>query len=394
MSRRRYRILMIGAGVAGLSAAIALCRTGHEVKIFERQPEVQPLGAGLVLWSNAIEALKALGLAPEIARIGHPLSQLAILDQHGAILTRTEAHSIATSRDRSILSVHRGDLLPLLIRALPSGVLHPGKELTNFEQSSQGVTAHFADGSRETGDVLIGADGIWSTVRAQLHGDQPARYSGYTAWRAIAHNFDPQLHFVEGTTESWGNGLRFGWVPLSDNRVYWFAVKNAPEGQRSDQHGHRSELLTLFGTWHPPIRETILATIEEDILRHDIYDRPPISRWGAGATSLAGDAAHPMTPNTGQGAAQAIEDAVVLADCLSRYRTIDGALRAYENTRHPRTRMVTELSQRIGSVAQLDRPAACHVRNLVARMTPDSIGRRQLTTIVNWTPPALKDVTG
>jgi 2-polyprenyl-6-methoxyphenol hydroxylase-like FAD-dependent oxidoreductase len=388
MIQRKYRVLISGAGVAGLSAANALHRMGHSVRVFERHDDLQPLGAGLILWSNAINALRELGLEQAVLKIGHHLTDLAILDRDGTTLGRTNAATIGSRVGAPTLAVHRADLLPLILEQLPPDVLITNHHLTGFEQSSGNVKAYFADGSREEGDVLIGADGIWSAIRAQIHGNQPARYAGYTAWRAVTEN--PQVGSTTRSTESWGNGLRFGWVPMSDNRVYWFAVKNAPEGESMSERGHRDELLSRFGDWHDPIRETISSTPESAILRHDIYDRPPISHWGRGNVTLAGDAAHPMTPNTGQGAAQAIEDAVVLADCLKRYRTIEGALRAYEAVRSPRTRMITNISRRIGMTAQVESHYGTLARNLIARSIPDAVSVRQISPIVDWIPPDLK----
>jgi 2-polyprenyl-6-methoxyphenol hydroxylase-like FAD-dependent oxidoreductase len=387
---RQYDVLIAGAGIAGLTAAIALQQAGHTVRVFERQPDVQAVGAGLILWSNAFAAFRSLGLADEILGIGNPLSKLAILDQYGATLSATDAQKISDRVGSPTVAVSRKDLIPLLTSRLGTSAIQINRRLVKFDSTAGKVVAHLDDGSSQTGDLLLGADGIWSTVRAQIHGKAPARYSGYTAWRGLVN--DPSLltSLSDQSTESWGSGIRFGWVPLSAGGIYWFAVKNAPEAQEPNPAGHRPELLDLFGNWHSPIPETIEATPESQIVRHDIYDRPPVSWWGIGPVTLAGDAAHPMTPNTGQGAAQAIEDAVILADCLSRYQSIDGALRAYEQTRIPRTAMITQLSRRIGVAAQLSNPVSVRARNLIARVIPDSVGIRQILSIVNWQPPVTR----
>lgn len=387
MDGREYRIVISGAGIAGLTAAIALHRMGHDVHVFERHPELQPVGAGLILWSNAVNALRAIGLEHSILSIGHRLSELEILDREGATLSHMDAATIGLKVGSPTLAVHRAELMSLLRQQLPEDAISTGNRLTDFEQSDGSITARFNNDSEVKCDVLVGADGIWSTVRAQIHGNQPARYSGYTAWRAVTAN--PIAESTTRSTESWGNGLRFGWVPISNNRVYWFAVKNAHEGEAPSASGHRVELLSLFGDWHDPIRETILSTHEDEIVRHDIYDRPPIAHWGVAQVTLAGDAAHPTTPNTGQGAAQAIEDAVVLTDCLNRYRTIDGALRAYESVRYPRTKMITDVSRQMGRLAQLDNEYAARARNWLAGLVPDGVSARQISAIVDWTPPDL-----
>jgi 2-polyprenyl-6-methoxyphenol hydroxylase-like FAD-dependent oxidoreductase len=392
MRQQQYEAIVIGAGIAGLTSAIALNRSGHTVRLFERHEQVRPLGAGLILWSNAINALSAIGLDHEVSKIGQPLEKLAILDNDSRVLSQTNAKMISDQHGSITSAVHRADLLELLLRQLPAGILETSRQFSHFEQSPGRVTAHFADGSQSSGDLLIGADGLWSSVRSQLRGEQPARYSGYTAWRAIAENPDNRRFDSGISTETWGQGVRFGWVPLTGDRVYWFAVKNAPERQEPDTRGHQVELLELFGSWHSPIPETIAGTPEHSILRHDIYDREPVANWGSGAVTLVGDAAHPMTPNTGQGAAQAVEDSVVLTDCLNRYVSTVTALRAYESIRAPRTRMITDLSRRIGSIAQIENPTLCFIRNLITRLTPDSVGARQIQEIVRWRAPTLKEL--
>jgi FAD-dependent urate hydroxylase len=387
MQQERRSIMIIGAGIAGLTAAIALSREGHHVRVFERHTAVEPLGAGLILWSNAITALRHIGLEPDALEIGQPLSTLAITSTTGRILGHTDAEKISETAGASTIAVHRADLISLLLQRVPSDCLQTGRSFISASREGANVVAHFKDGTSETAEVLIGADGLFSRVRESLHGAEAPRYSGYTAWRGISKRPDGLSNHSNNSTETWGRGTRFGWVPLTRDRVYWFAVKNAPEGEELAADRDRAELQRLFGSWHSPIPETLAATPDSGILRHDIYDRDPRASWGEGPITLSGDAAHPMTPNTGQGAAQALEDAVVLTSCLSKYRTVDAGLRAYEAERIPRTAMITRLSRRIGSVAQIENPLLCWVRDTVSRSTPESVTLRQFGGLVNWSPP-------
>lgn len=240
--------------------------------------------------------------------------------------------------------------------------------------------AEFAGGEEAQGDFLVGADGLHSVVRGRLHGTERPRYAGYTAWRAVT-----TFKIQPTTSESWGHGKRFGIVPIGGSRVYWFATKNAPEGQPEHPEGRKQKLLHLFKGWHPPIVDLIEATDPEAILRHDLYDRKPMKRsWGEGRVTLLGDAAHPTTPNLGQGACQATEGAFVLAQQLRSAMDIAAALRRYEAQRLPRTAFITNLSWRIGRMAQLENPVLCWLRNTALRVVPVGIQTKQLGKVLEF----------
>jgi 2-polyprenyl-6-methoxyphenol hydroxylase-like FAD-dependent oxidoreductase len=241
------------------------------------------------------------------------------------------------------------------------------------------VTVRFAGRREERGDLLVGADGLNSVVRARLFGDEKPLYAGYTAWRGIAG--DGFMRDGWGS-ESWGRGERFGMVSLGRGRLYWFATRNAPEGENEDAAGRKAELLRHFGRWHEPIPALIRATEGAEILRNDVYDREPLKSWGVGRVTLLGDAAHPMTPNLGQGACQAIEDAVVLAGCVRE--ASDAALRLYEKRRKGRTATIVRRSRLVGRIGQLENPLLCGLRDALAKATPLRAQLRQLDPIVGY----------
>ncbi len=375
------RAIIIGGGIGGLCAAIALEQKGIEVAAFERAPELQEVGAGLSLSVNAIKALDKIGMKDALRQLSIPQTSGGIRNQQGQILSLAQRRNNDNNEAETlILMVHRAELLDALLQKLGAETVTLNAECTGFAQDESGVIARFADGSEAHGSFLVGADGIHSVIRAAIFGKEKPRYSGYTAWRAVVEFDHPFLQ--QGTSETWGRGARFGIVPMSQKRVYWFATNNAPEGVIDSPTQRKQELLKLFGGWHTPIAALIDATPESAILRNDIVDREPLRNWTKGRVTLLGDAAHPMTPNLGQGACQAIEDAVVLADCISINPNVEAALKAYEARRLERTSRVVEQSHRIGKMVQNANPVVCTLRNAVMRVMPASMQMKQLNWII------------
>ena len=377
----KSRALIIGGGIGGLCAAIALRQAGIDVAVFERATEMHEGGAGLTLWTNAVRALQKLGLRDALQAIGTPYTRATIYSWQGDILAETPVDELLNKFQVASLGVHRADLQAALLSALGKGVVHLGAQCTGFTQHEMGVCASFADGKEAWGDVLIGADGIHSVVRSQLFGHAKPRYAGYTAWRGVTPF---QVEQTGAAFETWGSGKRFGCVPLKGGRVYWFATRNMPQGRGDGAMGRKGEVLELFRGWHEPIEALIEATEESAILHNDIYDQHPLHHWGAGRITLLGDAAHPMTPNMGQGACQAIEDAVVLATCLRHASERAAALREYEEQRRKRTAAIVKQSRAIGRVAQWENPLACRIRNAILSRTPSRVLFKQLGRVVAY----------
>jgi 2-polyprenyl-6-methoxyphenol hydroxylase-like FAD-dependent oxidoreductase len=357
------KALVIGGGIGGLACAVALRRVGWETDVFERAPELTEVGAGLSLWRNALAALDRIGLLESLRALGVEGQTGAFRTPSGETLLAMKAATTDTASGRIILLLHRAELLDVLHRAAGLEDVRLGARCIGLEQVAAAVTARFEDGGEARGDLLVGADGLRSTVRSALFGPVPPRYGGYTAWRALTR-FD---HARLTPGETWGRGRRFGQWGMTAGRVYWYATESAPEGQGDPTEGRKQGLLNLFRGWHEPVEELIEATDEQAILRNDVYDRPALRRWSVGRATLLGDAAHPMTPDMGQGACQAIEDAVVLADCLSRCAEVAEALRSYESRRIPRTRRVVRESRQAGMIAQWSNPVMCRFREAMLR---------------------------
>jgi 2-polyprenyl-6-methoxyphenol hydroxylase-like FAD-dependent oxidoreductase len=364
------RVIVVGGGIAGLSAAIGLRRTGHEVIVLERAPRIDPVGAGITLFANAMRALDRLGVGEAVAARGAPAKRSAILTREGRELTQVPPDLL-----EGTVAVHRADLQAELAAA--AGEARLGADVTAVEQDAGGIVARSADGTEERGHLLIGADGLSSVVRRAI-ADVPIRYAGYTAWRGVS----PVPLEPGRLTESWGVGERFGLVDIGRGRTYWFATKNAPEGESDEPRGRQAEVLRRFSGWHEPIAAVAEAADEDGILRNDVYYLEPLPRWSVGRVVLVGDAAHATTPGVGQGAAQAIEDAVVLADGLARSGDLTKALAEYEAVRRPRAGAVLKMSRRLDKAAQLASPLGWRFRNALVRRLPERAQRRQLEPLV------------
>ncbi|MFD2170875.1 FAD-dependent monooxygenase [Tumebacillus lipolyticus] len=368
--------LIIGGGIAGLTAAVAMQQLGFDVRVYERYAEVRPVGAGIMVAPNALQALDVLGLAHAVQTRGRRNNSMMILDRQG----RTLSKIAASWQGRSIVTIHRADLHQILLDALKPGTLILGKSCLRVEQDGKRVTAIFADGSTDSGDLLVAADGIHSPIRTQLFPDIKPRYAGYTCWRGIAHNVSAQ-GICEWPTETWGGSGRFGIVPLPDDRIYWYALLNGPAEDSAFAQYKVRDLSEKFSGFHSPVSQVLAAMTDEQLIRNDIYDLPPLSRFASGRVLLIGDAAHAVTPNLGQGACQAIEDGVMLMKCVAQQPSIEAAFRSFELLRKQRVAMIAKRSLYIGKLAQLDRPLLCRLRDGMMRMIPDSMQRNQMTSL-------------
>jgi 2-polyprenyl-6-methoxyphenol hydroxylase-like FAD-dependent oxidoreductase len=330
-----------------------------------------------------VKALKKLDVYDAIREAGGAELGGEIRSWRGERISEITADRLRSRFGEANLAVHRADLQSALLAALPRATVRLAAEFVGFAGYDAGVVARFADGSEERGDLLIGADGIDSSVRAQLFGRSAPRYAGYTAWRGIADVADGLIPEQAGLN-LWGRGSEFGLVSIGRGRFYWFATRNAPEGEAEDAEGRKREVLDLLRGWYEPSSTAIEATEESKILRNDIYHRDPLKRWGTGRITLLGDAAHPMTPNLGQGACQAIEDALVLARCLGCGGEVVPSLRFYEARRIPRTADVARRSLLTGRILQLENPLLCRLRDAVAKKTSVRAQLRQLERIARY----------
>ncbi|WP_181305270.1 FAD-dependent monooxygenase [Rufibacter sp. XAAS-G3-1] len=372
------QIGIIGGGIAGLSTALALQQIGIDAQVFDAAPKFEPVGAGLALAANAIKGFQRLGIADEVIAQGNCLDGFHIFDAQGQLINRTDSRAMSAKYGLDNFVIHRAALHKVLVDHLPAASLHPNKRAIGCQPKEQGVTVQFQDNTETAFDHLLVADGIHSAVRKQLLPQAETRYAGYTCWRAIIDN--PGLESLYAS-ETWGKAGRVGWTPLKGNKIYWFACVNAPENDPSMKAMRVEDLQQHFKEYHTPIPDLFRQTKPEQLLWHDLYDLAPLPQFAFENALLLGDAGHATTPNMGQGACQAVEDAVVFADELQKDFSFNLAAQRFEKRRMPRTHWITRQSRFLGEVAQSQNWVFMRVRNFGLRHLPTWVNDKQLEKV-------------
>lgn len=373
----RAHVAIVGGGIGGLTAALALRRAGIAATVHERATDLRTAqsGHGLILWHNAVLALRELGV--DVSAIGHRIDEYQFRTTSGSLLARWRLR--ADEWDAPVYSVSR----PALHRLLADEDLVLGAPCVGFDDDGDAVTVRFADGRSTRADALVGADGLRSVVRRGLMGfEPPPRYAGYTAWQGVIRASVEPGRFVN----AFGRGRWFVHYGLPDGMVYWDAVLDARAGAGRFGAPAKENLLAAFAGAAAPIRDLIEATPESDLAPVDIYDRDPVTRWSKGRVTLLGDAAHPMTFNLGQGAGQAIEDALVLSRCLAAAAP-EEAFARYERERIDRTTRMVRRSRANGDFIRRRNPVMCLLRDTFVRVAFESLIYRktyQLTMDLPW----------
>lgn len=378
----KKRILIIGAGISGLACALMFEKSGYTPVIFEKSDCLRNDGGGLTLWNNATGALQSMGLIEEIYESSKIICESSLTTSSGKILATIPLKELATKYGTYTVGILRSNLHHILASKLKQTEIKTGYNLVNLKETSEEVIAYFENGHEEAGELLVGADGIYSAVRNKLFPNHDLRFSGYEAWRGIC-SYTNQYTKSGYTFESWGNGKRFGFIPMSDSLVYWYATRNTSENLRESQIS-KEQLIYSFREFVQPVPTIIAGTKETDITRKLIYDFKPLQNWSKGRVVLIGDAAHATTPNLGQGACMALEDSVVLAECLEQDENLFDAVKAFEEKRKNRAKLILNSSWMYGKIAQMENSFLCKVRNMLVKIGPSIHKNNNFNKIVGY----------
>lgn len=331
-------VVIIGAGMGGLTTGIALKKFGHQVRIFEQTEKILPVGAAISLWSNGVKCLNYLGLTDKIAKLGGQMDDLAYVDGlTGDVMTQFSLLPLIEEVGQRPYSVARADLQNMLMDEFGRDQIYLGKKMVSLEDKTDSVEVHFADGSSTQADLLIGADGTHSLTRTYVLGQQvQRRYAGYVNWNGLVEISEDLAPAQQWTTYV-GEGKRASLMPVADGKFYFFLDVPLPAGLDNNRDEYKKLLKQYFVDWCQPVQQLIERLDPQKTNRVEIHDIEPFTQFYKGRVVILGDAAHSTTPDIGQGGCQAMEDAIYLARSLQiNTLGLEDALRRYQNKRNER----------------------------------------------------------
>ena len=363
---------IIGAGIGGLTTAIALEQKGIKTRIFEQAKQIKEVGAGIILANNAMQVYEKLGLRKVIEENGNPISSMNITKSNLKPLSKIDLSYFEQKYNTKNIAIHRGTLQQILINKLKSTEINLNHKLTSIVKNASGYYLKFENGEQIQSSTVLGADGLNSIVRQKIFPNNSIRNANQICWRGITECELP-IKFRNELNEAWGKSERFGFVQIAENKVYWYALKSF---KKNKDEFSINDLEKYFSDYHSIIQDIIKSTKRKQINTAEISDLKPTSIWFKENVCLIGDSAHATTPNMGQGACQAIEDAFVLSECIDKYE-MTKAFTEYQKLRLPKAHQVVKASWIVGKMAHLKNPMLIGLRNQMLRLTPSSVSRKQ-----------------
>jgi 2-polyprenyl-6-methoxyphenol hydroxylase-like FAD-dependent oxidoreductase len=374
MNQNASRALVVGAGIGGLACALALERAGYRPVVFERGSELREVGAGLLLAANAVRALRMLGVAERVIEQSVVGGEGEMRAADGRVLKRVALNELRRVTGEDAVCALRHVLHGALADALTTSEVRTGARVAGFTEDASGVRVQLADGTEVAGALLVAADGIHSIVRAKLHGDA-LRPSGLVAYRGVCRG----ATWSSTGSQYFGRGVEAGVARASGDSIYWYV---STKRERADVAlDAKRGALEVARALDPAVTGLIERTEAAHVRYDELFDREPLRAWGRGRVTLLGDAAHPMLPHAGQGAAQALEDAVVLGRCLAITSDVLPGLRRYERARIPRTAQVVQMSRRNANVSRIESGWLCHLRDWALAHGPAWLLEKQLVSL-------------
>lgn len=367
------QVAIVGGGIGGLTTALVLKNANIPFTLYEAASEIRQVGAGIILASNAMQVLAKYGLDQLLYSKGHRIDTMLITDAGLGTLSQFSLKGFEQQYGLQNLAIHRAHLHEIFWNEVGSHDINLNKRLQSVSRDGNNFVLSFEDGSTSLVTHIIGADGIKSKVRELMFPAVQYRSAKQLCWRGVL-NYQLPASYEHGAVEAWGKGKRMGFVQINEQEVYWYAVINE-DMIAKDQ---TVDLPALFREFHPIVLDLLEQTSPDKLIRGPLYDIQPFTTWNQSRVCLLGDAAHATTPNLGQGACQAIEDAFVLGELLKK-GTLDQAIERYPAVRREKAHYVVNTSWQLGKISHLTNPVGMGLRNFVLKyLTPDFVNRRQL----------------
>lgn len=378
--KKTMAVSIVGAGICGLATAVACKRAGAKVVVFEAAPKLLPLGTAISVWPNALGCLSSWDLANDVAAVGHPFKRVVTRQLDGSPIFDFDLADLHQKHGEVSRCVTRADLHALLAAQLSPDELRLNTPVDAVRPTDCDATLTLADQSEVVADLVVVADGARSRLRAQVIGEDAMRPAGYGAVLGLAPTWSTPIGWGETpeACEYYGPNGRFGVFRTGAAQTYWFFVSSDIAQTPSAVQADPAWVMAQLRDWPAFMRDLVAATPADQMPQVAFYDRAPAKHWGNGRVLVAGDAAHPMLPNFGQGANQAIEDAYAIGLAIARGHEGAALARAYANMRKAKADSIVKQSRQNGQLTQVTHPVAQKVRNAIMRAMPRGIVAAQL----------------